>query len=80
MSVDRAVASVRFLWSDKTYDYFIPTGLEVDVGQKVIVQSRNGEAEVEVVEIKAESDLAEKSILRIAEAKKENAEADDDGV
>ncbi|MEJ8571283.1 hypothetical protein [Microbaculum marinum] len=59
------VAAVKFKWSDKTYDYFAP--FPVEVGQKVIVETRRGETTVEIVEIKNGSDRAEKFLLRIAE-------------
>lgn len=64
-----AVAAIRFKWQkdDRTYDYFIPAGLELAPGDKVIVETKRGETTVEVVEIKAESDKAEKHILRRAE-------------
>jgi len=63
-----AVAAVKFKWQkdDKTYDYFIPAGLVVNVGDKVLVETRRGETEVEVIAIKDASDKAEKQILRIA--------------
>lgn len=75
----RAVAAVRFKWQkdDRSYDYFIPHGLDVRPGMKVIVETKRGETEVEVVEIKAEYDRAEKSIIRIAdEAKKISEDMD----
>lgn len=64
-----AVAAVKFKWQkdEKTYDYWIPAGLDVKPGDKVIVETRRGETEVEVIEIKAESDKAEKQIVRIVE-------------
>jgi primosomal protein N' len=70
----RLVAAVRFKWQKgedtKTYDYFVPAGLELSAGDKVVVETKRGETEteVEVVEIKAESDKAEKTIIRRAEA------------
>lgn len=61
------VVAVKFGRSEKTYDYFAP--FQVVVGQKVVVETRRGgEAIVEVVEIKPESDRADKPILRVAEA------------
>ncbi len=67
----RLVAAVRFKWQKgedtKTYDYFVPAGLELAPGDKVMVETKRGEIEVEVVEIKAESDKAEKTIIRRAE-------------
>jgi hypothetical protein len=73
------VAAVKFRWSDKVYDYLIPDDLSVAAGQAVIVETRNGETKAEIVEIKAESEAATKSILRIAEAKKEEKAEDGDG-
>ncbi len=67
----RLVAAVRFKWQKgedtKTYDYFIPAGLELAPGEKVFVETKRGETEVEVVEIKTESDKAEKTIIRRAD-------------
>jgi ribosomal 50S subunit-recycling heat shock protein len=67
----RAVAAVKFKWQKdgdaKTYDYFVPEGLELKPGDKVVVETKRGETTVEVAEIKAESEQAEKAILRIAE-------------
>lgn len=65
----RLVAAVKFKWEkgDRAYDYFIPVGLDIKVGDKVMVETKRGEAEVEVVLIKAASDVAEKSILRKCE-------------
>ncbi|MDP9809401.1 ribosomal 50S subunit-recycling heat shock protein [Rhizobium tibeticum] len=66
----RAVAAIKFKWQkdEKTYDYFVPNGLEVAAGDKVVVATSRGETEVTVVEIKAESNKAEKDILRRVEA------------
>jgi hypothetical protein len=67
----RLVAAVKFKWQKgedtKTYDYFVPAGLELSAGDKVLVQAKRGETEVEVVEIKAASDKAEKTIIRRAD-------------
>jgi cell fate regulator YaaT (PSP1 superfamily) len=67
----RRVAAVRFKWQKgedtKTYDYFVPVGLELSAGDKVVVETKRGETEVEVVEIKAESEMASKPILRRAD-------------
>lgn len=61
-------ASVSFKWNkEKTFDYLIPHGLELAVGDKVMVETKRGETEVEVVEIKAESEMASKLILRRAD-------------
>ncbi|TLX12102.1 hypothetical protein [Rhizobium sp. MHM7A] len=68
----RLVAAVRFKWQNgedtKTYDYFVPVGLELSPGEKVIVETKRGETEVDVVEIKAESEKAEKTVIRRVEA------------
>lgn len=66
-----AVAAVKFKWQKgedtRTYDHFVPTGLELATGDKVLVETKKGETEVEVVEIKAGSELAAKTILRRAD-------------
>ncbi|PWJ88425.1 hypothetical protein C8D77_111148 [Mesorhizobium loti] len=62
----RKIVAVKFGNSERTYDYDA-TGFEVSVGQKVIIPMRGREVSVEVVEIKAESELAKVAILRIAE-------------
>lgn len=59
------IASVRFAGSDRAYDFIAP--FEVKVGQLVVVNTRRGEATVEVVEIKDASDRATAEIKRIAE-------------
>jgi primosomal protein N' len=63
------VAAVKFKWQkdDKTYDYFIPADLTVNVGDRVYVETSRGETKVEVVAIKDASDKAEKLILRAVE-------------
>ncbi|WP_248447051.1 DUF5839 family protein [Sinorhizobium meliloti] len=63
------VAAVKFKWQkdEKTYDYFIPEGLTVNVGDKVVVETARGETTVEVMEIKSESDKAQKKIVRLVE-------------
>jgi hypothetical protein len=65
------VAAVKFKWQKegdaKTYDYWIPNSLELSPGDKVVVETKRGDTEVEVVEIKATSELAAKTILRRAE-------------
>lgn len=65
----RTFAAVKFKWQkdDKTYDYVVPNGLEVEPGDKVIVETVRGETEVEVIELKDRSPLAAKPILRKAE-------------
>lgn len=64
-----AVAAVKFKWQkdEKTYDYFIPAGLELAPGDKVIVETKRGETEVEVVAVKDQSEMAGKPILRRVE-------------
>lgn len=66
-----AVAAARFKWQKgedtKTYDYLVPHGLELAPGDKVMVETKRGETEVTVVEIKAESEMASKPILRRAD-------------
>ncbi|NTG07106.1 hypothetical protein [Rhizobium rhizogenes] len=66
-----AIAAVRFKWQKaedaKSYDYFVPAGLDLSVGDRVMVETKHGPKEVEVVEIKTESDKAEKEILRRAD-------------
>lgn len=61
----RIIVAVRFPGSDRSYDYFSP--FPVAVGQSVIVETRRGEATVQVVEIKTHSDVASAEIKRIAE-------------
>jgi len=77
----RAVAAIKFKWQkdEKTYDYFIPNGLEITPGDKVVVATSRGETEVTVVEIKTESDKAGKEVLRRVEApaSSETAPADE---
>ena len=73
-----AVAAIKFKWQKdgKTYDYFIPEGLELKPGDKVVVETARGETEVEVMAIKAESDMAAKVIIRRAEPQKETTAQD----
>jgi primosomal protein N' len=63
------VAAIMFKWQKdgKTYDYFIPEGMTVNVGDKVVVATARGETTVEVMEIKTESDMAQKNILRVVQ-------------
>lgn len=79
LSPTRAVAAVKFKWQKaedgKTYDYFVPAGLELQLGDKVMVETRRGETEVTVVEIKTESGMAEKEVLRLAPVAEEAAPA-----
>lgn len=77
LSPTRAVAAVKFKWQKgddaKTYDYWIPAGFELQPGDKVMVPTKHGDKEVEVIEIKTESEMAEKEILRRADPKPEVA-------
>lgn len=68
-TISLAVAAVKFKWQkdEKTYDYFIPEGLTVNVGDKVVVETARGETTVEVMTIKPESELAQKKIVRVVE-------------
>ncbi|WP_244481461.1 hypothetical protein [Rhizobium sp. Root1203] len=72
-----AVAAIQFKWQKdgKTYDYFIPEGMTVNVGDKVVVETTRGETTVEVMEIKADSDKAQKKIIRVVEQVAEGAAA-----
>lgn len=78
----RRAAAVKFKWQKgedtKTYDYFIPEGLDLAPGDKVLVETKRGETEVEVVEIKDASERAEKDILRRADPKPEQPATCDD--
>ncbi|MGO7686232.1 hypothetical protein ACC696_16430 [Rhizobium ruizarguesonis] len=59
------VAAIMFKWQKdgKTYDYFIPEEMTVNV----VVATARGETNVEVMEIKTESDTAQKKILRVVQ-------------
>jgi primosomal protein N' len=61
-------AAVKFKWQKgddaKTYDYLVPAGLNLAPGDRVLVETKRGETEVTVVEIKADSEMASKPILR----------------
>ena len=69
MDTPRTVVAVKFGFSDRTYDYF--ADFHVEVGQRVYVPTKRGEAKVEIMAIKTESDMAEKAILRLVEAEPE---------
>jgi hypothetical protein len=79
----RAIAAVKFKWQKegdaKVYDYFIPEGMDLKPGDKAIVATKRGETTVEIVAIKAESEMAEKEILRIAEEQPKAEEPKNEG-
>jgi transcription elongation GreA/GreB family factor len=56
LTTARLVAAIKFKWQKgddpKTYDYFVPHGLELNPGDKVVVETTRGENTVEVVELK----------------------------
>lgn len=62
------IVAVRFDGSTGLYDYYCQFE-DVAVGDRVIVNTRRGEAEVTVAEIKAESEKATANIVRRAERK-----------
>ncbi|MDR9774455.1 hypothetical protein RJJ65_17645 [Rhizobium hidalgonense] len=63
----RTIVAVKFSWEkgDKTYDYF--ADFPVEVGQRIYVPTKRGEAKVEVVAIKTESEMASVAALRPVE-------------
>ncbi|MBX4920955.1 hypothetical protein HJA76_14770 [Rhizobium bangladeshense] len=63
----RTIVAVKFAWekAGKTYDYFVD--FPVEVGQRIHVPTKRGEAKVEVMEIKSESELASVAALRPVE-------------
>ncbi|OCJ05280.1 hypothetical protein A6U87_14850 [Rhizobium sp. AC44/96] len=71
------VAAIKFKWQkdEKTYDYFIPSDLTVNVGDKVAVETVRGETTVEVMEIRTLSTMAQKKILRVVEPVTEGEKA-----
>jgi hypothetical protein len=73
LNTERMIVAVKFGFSDKTYDFF--SDIPVEVGQTAYVETSRGEAKVKIVEIKTESDRAERSVLRIAEPKADEASA-----
>lgn len=56
------IASVQFPGSSRAYDYIAP--FPVHIGQKVVVNTKRGEAVVEVVGIKEKSESATASLVR----------------
>lgn len=64
-SQPKTFAAVMFPGSTRTYDYILP--FEAKVGDSVIVETRRGDATVEIVEIKTHSDRATVEIKRLAE-------------
>ncbi|UFW96178.1 hypothetical protein [Rhizobium ruizarguesonis] len=63
----RTIVAVQFSWekSDKSYDYF--ADFPVEVGQRIYVPTKRGEAKVKIVEIKTESEMASAAALRPVE-------------
>ncbi|WP_018445564.1 hypothetical protein [Rhizobium gallicum] len=63
----RTIVAVKFSWekADKSYDYF--ADFPVTVGQRIYVPTKRGEAKVEIVEIKTESEMASVAALRPVE-------------
>jgi len=64
MTTDTKAVSVRFSSSSKTYDYLCT--FPVRPGDRVIVETRRGDATVEVVAVKDYSDRATAYISRSA--------------
>lgn len=62
------VVAIEFSPGGQTYDYFSQFE-DVDVGDRVIVNTRRGETEVTVVAIKPDSDKATQNIVRKVERK-----------
>jgi|GEM_PF-1169515 len=60
----RSIVAVKFAWEKdgKTYDYF--ADFPVTVGQRIYVPTKRGEAKVEVMKIKTESEMASVAALR----------------
>lgn len=61
----------------KTYDYLIPSGVEIAVGDEAIIESRGSEKRVFVRAIKDETTVPAdkiKPVLRKAEPRKEETE------
>ena len=56
------IATVQFPGSPRTYDYIAP--FPVHIGQRVVVNTKRGEAIVEVVGVKQKSDAATASLVR----------------
>ena len=66
-------AAVKFKWQkdEKTFDYRIPEGMALAVGDVVVVETKRGETPVTIVELKDESERATVTILRKAEPEQE---------
>ncbi|MBZ9600702.1 hypothetical protein [Phyllobacterium chamaecytisi] len=58
----RTIVAVKFGFSPNLYDFF--SDIPVEVGQKVYVATSRGETKATIVEIKTESDRAERFVLR----------------
>lgn len=60
----RQVVGVEFnAWDRKSYDYFCD--FEVAPGDKAVVQTSRGEAEVTVISVKQNSEKATAAVLRV---------------
>jgi hypothetical protein len=80
MNGNLKIASVRFGSSRKTYDYWIPKNVTLGIGDKAVIENRNGgETVVEVVALKSESDVATKPLLRAAPQEDKDKEKADAG-
>lgn len=64
MTTDTKAVAVRFSGSDRTYDYLCD--FPVRTGDRVIVETRRGDATVEVVAVKDYSDRATAYVSRPA--------------
>lgn len=71
----RIIVAVKFAWEkgDKTYDYF--ADFPVEVGQRIYVPTKRGEAKVEIMEVKAESEMASVAALRVVDPESEGEKA-----
>ncbi|KKX29574.1 hypothetical protein FDR95_00145 [Rhizobiaceae bacterium LC148] len=63
----RTIVAVKFAWEkgEKTYDYF--ADFPVEVGQRIYVPTKRGEAKVEIMATKTESQMASVAALRPVE-------------